>query len=729
MSERIVSGNKVFFDDVRGRWTVLFTATNTRQQYDLETEALAAASASPGVVKDKGAGVVPKQAIDNALSKRSNAVKQLDDQVKVSINHRVAAEGSTLNVKVGTEKDGFTSLTAATTKGNANEGPAIAVMGSNIKQGNVTKTVSATAKLNSVTGGTKGQSAVLNETVVQASPKGITKALKTVVKLNDKQVEASITESSPIPSQAKSAVQVELQGGVAKKAGQNAAASSVKVSAEIQKPFGSINPFGSIGSTFGNIMAQIVSTATVGGSYSDPLKSIKAAGTSTVKDYAGQTISTPNISNANGTTNLTGAITRSKLENGTVKRLSDTIKPGQRTQGWTGINTKLKGYNYGKWGEDHPDFKGLKEREAVAGVAEGGNYLIPMLYGKADLTAELKLMEREFTTVVVRHHVMPLSRKYEAEDIHVMYREVLNKGFGAKKVASNPKAHIFPAHLFINSFGNVKIITPFESEIPLVMGEDPVGDNIIPGAIHVFIEGSAHPDSGNKISQHQLKILKIVCKYIVEAFPGVEVLGLKDLSDIDKYRNIPYFNVRDFMQSSFDKASVTEENEKAVVPPAKDLVDAKPKNVVLPPKPHTVNARPSTNKIATIQNKAAAKAPTITPAQYQANQIRALDLLKSKKDAIAAIDTATGSGLTTQIGIAKLSAGTSLSSNIPGISQSLVSQSIGGPIGNIAGSIVGSIARSVTNSDSLLKSTQEFKLDNLKLNKVYDSVKGIFKDG
>ena len=90
---------------------------------------------------------------------------------------------------------------------------------------------------------------------------------------------------------------------------------------------------------------------------------------------------------------------------------------------------------------------------------------------------------------------------------------------------------------------------------------------------------------------------------------------------------------------------------------------------------------------------------------------------------------ATGSGLTTQIGIAKLSAGTSLSSAIPGLSQSLISKAIGGPIGSIAGSIVGNIARSATQSDGLLKSTQQFKLDNLKNNKVFDSVKGIFKDG
>ena len=79
---RIVNGNKVYLDDVRGRWTVLFTATNTRKQYDLETEALAAASETPGTVKSQGEGVVPKQAIDNGLSKKSNAVEESQKQVE-----------------------------------------------------------------------------------------------------------------------------------------------------------------------------------------------------------------------------------------------------------------------------------------------------------------------------------------------------------------------------------------------------------------------------------------------------------------------------------------------------------------------------------------------------------------------------------------------------------------------------------------------------------------------
>tara|TARA_A100001035_G_scaffold253608_1_gene226887 strand:- start:19422 stop:21440 length:2019 start_codon:yes stop_codon:yes gene_type:complete len=669
---------------------------------------------------------IPKQALDNALAKGSVAVKELNEKVDISITERIAAEGSTINVTVGNEKDGFTSLTAATTKGNANEGPAIAIMGANIKQGSITKTVAASAKLSSVTGGTKGQSAVLNETIVQASPKGITKAFKSIVQLNDRQIEAAIAESSPIPSQAKNAVKTELSGGVAAKAGAEVEKKSIQVSVEVGKPFGSINPFGSVGSSFGNIMAQVTSqNSSAVGKFTDPLKAIKSAGTDFVKDLTGATIPTPNLMNGNGTTNLALSVAKSKLENLNVKRLPDTIKPGQRTNGYKGIATKLKGYNYGKYGKDHPAFEGLAERESKLGIAEGGNYLIPMTYGRDDLKAEILAMEREFTNIIIRHHVKELPRKYEAEDIHIAFRKKLVKQFGEAAVTADPKTFVFPAHLFVNRLGNIKIMTPFNQEIPKEFGKEPVGDNVFPGSLHMFIEGSG--GGRNKISQQQLKTVQKLCKIVVTDFPGIEILGLKDVHDHVKYSNVPYFNVRDFMASSFDKPSVTEENERAVVPPAKDLVDAKPKNIVLPPKPHTVNARPSISRIAGLKNREAA--PQLTSQQYQNNQKLALDLLKSKKSSIAALDLATGSGLTTQIGIAKLSAGTSLSSAIPGLSQSLISKAIGGPIGSIAGSIVGNIARSATQSDGLLKSTQQFKLDNLKNNKVFDSVKGIFKDG
>ena len=315
MSERIVNGNKVFLDDRRGRWTVLFTATNTRQQYGTETEALAAANETPGTVKETtSAGVVPKQAADNALTKKSNATEELDKEVQVSINQTVASEGSVLNSTVGNEKDGFTSLTASTTKGTASEGPAVAVMGGNIKQGNVTKTVSSTSKLSSVTGGTKGTTAVLNETVVQASPKGISKALTTTVGLNSTQVQAAISESSPIPSLIKEAIKVEVElGGPAKKAAVTVQQASVKVSIENGQSFGSVNPFGPIGSSFGNVLGQVIANATGIGSYKNPLLDLAVSAASTVIDRVGNVLKTPNLINNNGTTNLTIALTKSKL--------------------------------------------------------------------------------------------------------------------------------------------------------------------------------------------------------------------------------------------------------------------------------------------------------------------------------------------------------------------------------------------------------------------------------
>lgn len=717
MSERIVNGNKVYLDDVRGRWTVLFTATNTRNQYGTETEALAAASATKGLVStESDRGVVPKQAADNALTKKSVAVSELDNQVKESITQTVASEGSVLNTSVGNEKDGFTSLTASTTKGSANEGPAVAVMGGNIKEGNVTKNVSSTSKLSSVTGGSKGKSAVLNETVVQASPKGISKALTTTVGLNSTQVQNAISESSPIPSQAKAAVKSEVEsGGPAKTAAVNVVKASAKVSKENGNSFGSVNPFGPIGSAFGNILGQIVAEAFGAGSYKNPISELKVSGATSVIDRAGNYIPTPNIVNFDGTTNLTKALTKSKLENPRIKTLPNTVRPGQRSTGYNGIITKLKGYNYGEYG------LGDEQRALAAGVSEGGSYLIPILNNPQELSAEFTAIERDITTLIIRHTVIGVKTRYEAEDVHVGWRKASVKAFGAAAVNNSPFDYVFPAHLFVDEVASLKIITPFQYELPINNGEK----EYVPNSIYIFLEGSAQPI--NRINPEQLKVLEAVVKTFLKVFPGGEVLGLNDVSDKERYRNVPYFDVREYTKSKLRKPSVTQSNEKAVVPPPADLADAKPQGVVLPKK--SPNARPNLSAIAVTQNKIANPPTNINVGNYSSSQLQALQTIKDRKNAVKIADLSTGSGLTSSLSsVANLNAGTSLSTSLLNSIASGLGPSPIGKIGlNIAGSVIGKIARTDTTSNSLLNDTQSFKIEQLKLGKVFDSITGVFK--
>lgn len=728
MSERIVNGNKVFLDDVRGRWTVLFTATSTRKQYQLETEALAAASETPGTVKEiTSSGVIPKQAVDNALTKISNATKELDKEVQISINQTVASEGSVLNVTVGNEKDGFTSLTAATTKGTANEGPSIAIMGANIKQGNVTKTVSATAKLSSVTGGTTGTTAVLNETIVQASPKGISKALTTTVGLNSTQVQAAISESSPIPSLAAAAVKVEVEeGGPAKKAAVTVQAASVKVSVENGQSFGSVNPFGSIGSSFGNVLGQVVANTTGIGSYKNPLLDLPVSASSTVIDRVGDVVKTPNLINGNGTTNLTKSITKSKLENVNIKRLPNTVKPGQRTNGYKGITTKLRGYNPGRIDEQkYPDLiYELKLEGQRAGVNEGGSYYIPFMNNQSEIEAEYRAIERPITTLVVRHWRKPLKRRYDAEEAHISWRKAMIKKFGAEAVNAAPFDYLFPGHFYITDYAALNLITPFEHEISRFESGERIPT--IPNSITVYMDGCDDPDF--LINREQFHCLFFVIQKFLKVFPGGEVLGYSDFAkDKEKYRNVPFFDVRELTRKTFRKPSVTEENKPAVVPAPADLADATPKNVVIPKR--TPNVRPNISSVAVTQNRIANPPSSITAQNYTTSQLDALSLIKQRKDAVNIADLSTGSGLTSSLGsVANLNSGTSLSSALLGTISSSLGGGVIGQLGaGIAGSIVDTIAKRDTVSNELLNNTQSFKMEQLKLGKVFDSITGVFK--
>lgn len=671
-------------------------------------------------------GVIPKQAVDNALTRASIAVKELDEKVQISINHTVASEGSVLNVTVGNEKDGFTSLTAATTKGTANEGPSIAVMGANIKQGNVTKTVSASAKLSSVTGGTKGATAVLNETVVQASPKGISKALTTTVGLNSKQVQAAISESSSIPSQAAAAIKVEVEeGGPAKKAAVDAEAASVKVSAENGQSFGSVNPFGSIGSSYGNVLGQVVAETTGVGTYKNPLADLPVSPSSTVIDRVGDVVKTPNLINGNGTTNLTKSITKSKLENVNIKRLPNTVKPGQRTSGYNGITTKLRGYNPGRIDEQkYPDLVHELRREGViAGVNEGGSYYIPYFNNPTELEAEYRAIERPITTLVIRHSRKPMKRRYDASEAHISYRKYMIKTHGASTVNSNPFDYLFPGHFFIPDHAALELITPLEYELE---GFQVGIKDKIPNSITVWLDGCADPDV--QINNEQMKVLFFVIDEFIKVFPGGEVLGFSDFADDkEKYSNVPFFDVREVMKKTFRKPSVTEENKKAVVPPPADLADATPKNVVIPKR--TPNVRPNISSIAVTQNRIANPPSSITTLNYSTSQLDALSLIKQRKDAVNIADLSTGSGLTSSLGsVANLNSGTSLSSALLGTISSSLGGGIIGQLGaGIAGSIVDKIGRSDTTSNELLNNAQSFKMEQLKLGKVFDSVKKVFK--
>lgn len=620
--------------------------------------------------------VIPKQAIQSELNKKSLAVQDLVSKVDISITERVSAEGSVISAKIGTEKDGFTSLTAATTKGSASEGPTAALLGENIKKGSVVSAVSSSAKLTSVTGGSKRQTAVLNETVVQGSIKGMRQGLKSIG-VSNADVEKALKDASPIPSKAGAAIRTENKGGVAKQAAFNVSKASGNIINELQKPFGSNNPFGAVGSSFGNIFAQVVSLAVNGPQYQTPTLPTKLSSAATVINRQNSIITTPNIVNSNGTTNIKGISHKSKLQASDTEYKEDiaqfkikAVQPGRSTDGYNGALTRLRG--------DIPLQLNLEIHN------DGGQYQFSAYNSKEAINADLRSIEREITSLVIGHwsHDLFDGVRPMLEELHINRRINVLRDDGDAAVNAEPLNFGIPCHFFQNFFGCIQTVHPLNLPVPRDKGRKPARK----GQLYFFMEGSA--DTGNKITPNQMKFLGQFIDEFLDVFPGAEILGINEISEDEAFSRVPFFNVRDLVNSRNRKPSVLPDTPGDIVevPPASELADRKPQNIVIPKK--NPNVRPSVSRVADIQNKTA---NAVTEKNYSVSQADALKNLKRKKDNIIDADKLTGDGL--------------------------------------GGSLVGKITSLDTNATSLLKDAQSLKLDNLKNNKVFDTIKGVFKNG
>jgi len=657
---QIINGNKVYFDQARGRWTVLFVRDQIREQYNSEAEAKAAAAGGGGSEGDRNTAVVPKQAVQTAVASQTPAVKEFSDKSQVAVNQRISTEANVINKKVGTEEDGFKSLSATTTKGDANEGPAISVMTKNIKKGKetVVKTVSAKSKLESVTGKTAKVEVVLNETVIQANPKGGTQALRTVAKVSNKELPDCFDKSSPVPSLIKEAVDVEVnQGGIQNRVSQDMKTTSTKISISLKNPFGSNNKLGSVGSSFGNLLGQIVAIAqNVTETYQSPTKAVKVAATETVINEKNQKIPTPNITNENGTTNTKDVVTKSTTED---------VNPN--------VESTIPPYEVGK---------GLQNYTILTKTEfEGGTFRFPLIGHESHLIGELKSCEREINHLLVVFTKFKNKKQFVIEQLQKPYRELRVKKFGQAAVNAKPREYGIGCHFYINLFGAIAVTR----DINLVSYKG--GDLAQPrdGAIVVLVD-AGEDDWPTAATANQMHYLGLIIDEFIKIFPGAEILGLSDVKP--SAVNNPPFDLREFVKSRNRKASTLKEKNVTEVPPAADLADRQPANIPLPKKPSSTKI-PNVAQVAREQNKKAAAVSSVNPQNYVKSQADALDLIKQKNDLIVGADKLFGTG----------------------------------QLGNLLGKVNGldGVAKGV------LDAAQDLKQGELKLGKVFDSIKGVFK--
>ena len=656
---KIINGNKVFLDDVRGRWTVLFVRDRLRKQYNSEQEANAAAAGGGGSLGDRTTAVVPKQAVQTAVKDVPPAINDFVNKAEISVTQRVSTEGNVINAKIGTEEDGFRSMSVTTTEGASNEGPSVSIMTANIKKGSATivKTIGDKSKLASVTGKTAKSNIVLNETIVQANPKGGIQALKTVAKVEDKELSQAFDKLSPVPSLVQESVKVQaVDGGITATITQVMKKAEKEVTILLKNPFGSNNTRASAGSSFGNILGQIVSIAqNAPQRYTSPLTAVKVAATETVLNEKNEKIPTPNITNENGSTNIKDVVTKSSTENINPEAVS-TIPPYE-------VGTGLENYDI----NTRTEFN-------------GGTFRFPMIGHESHFTAEFKACEREITHLIISFTKWKTKRYYFPEQVQVGWRKTMVKRFGEAAISANPVEYAFPSHFYINQIGGVHVTR----DLNLTTNIKGNIANPYTGAIFVLVDAGEDGDA-NAVNVGQMGNLGRLIDEFLKVYPGAEILGLSDVRE--DVTNNPPIDIRSFVKSRNRKASTLKERKVESIPNAADLAERQPVNIPLPKKPSS-NKLPNTARVANEINKKV-KIPSVNSANYKLSQEEALNAIKEKNDLIVAADKKFGSG----------------------------------QLGNLLGKVGGldNVAK------NLLDAGQEFKNNELKLGKVFDSVKGIFK--
>lgn len=569
--------------------------------------------------------IIPKQAIENGLNEANSAFDELLSKVQINVEQRVTLEGTTLNASIGTEKDGFIGLSAATTKGSANEGPAIALMGAKIKEGNITKVVSAAAKLSSVTGGTKGQSAVLNETIVQGSPKGIIQGLKDVANVPVNKIKNAVSESSPIPSKC---AEVTAIVSVNKDALDTNTASEVIKTSEneqnrLKEVYGKVNDlgqknlFGSLGSKFGNIMAQVTAvTQNAPSVYQGPQIPTKLSNATTVLDENRIKVPTPNLTRDNGQTTLSKAVTKSKTTNPAIQPSKPPVNQVDvfKTK-WNGILTQTS-------------------------VEVDGGFEFPQFKSKQHMIGELSKIDRPITMCVIYFFQMSMPKRrdklpYWFEKLHRFYRKHVIKKFGEAAVNADPKGFSIPAHVFIEYTGKVVHGLDFNQ---VTVSTENGKRNEKPGEFRLTIDCNGH-DEANHVA---MAAMGEVIDCFQQVFPAAQIVGASEVRE--NVTNNPPFDVAEYVLSRNRTARAVEDAGLIPVEPV-ELVDLSPTNVTLPKKPG-MNRLPNISNLANNVNKTVTPTyPPIPAVDYPSTNELLAGLNKQKFNTVNLGEIASGSGL------------------------------------------------------------------------------------
>jgi hypothetical protein len=554
---------------------------------------------------------MPKQSLQNGIKKISIASKEFAEKVEISVDNRIASETSVLSAKVGTEKDGFQSITMSVDKGSATEGPVVTFMTEDVNGATTKQTVDFQAILEGLTGKGNVDGAVLNESIQQGSVKGMQATLDQVVKMPKEKQKKAFPTASPLPTKVEAAIEVEQEGGVAKVLAQETQKASAAVSEELKQPFGHKNLFGSVQSGIGNILGQIAAISSNSKTlYTDPKIPLSLNDAAETLNEKGVKVPTPDVVLPSGKTNLKKVVTKSATTNPKVESTTTPVVVGETDAKWDGIFTRVK--------------------------KEGGSFEFPQIINKDHLRGELLKIEREISTLIVSTHNPRFYENTQPQTVHINMRKRNIKKHGNAKVTATPKDYAVPAHIWMNGDVAVYKMVPFDEEIP-VSGDEEKRKKY-EGCMFLFISIQNGKDFSNYHGD-VWKALDFVFECFLDVFPGIEILGLNQIAG-NEGKNNPHFDVREYVLTQFNKDSTTE-GVVEKIPTASEISDLPPTQTKQIPIPSHSQVVDVTKRISEITGE---DIPPVPESEYKKVQEDALAAINQKNNLFNEVIRETGSG-------------------------------------------------------------------------------------
>ncbi len=451
-----------------------------------------------------------------------NSSIELENTAFDAILDRISVDSTKIGTSIGTNLGGFISLAEDPKEHmEANDEPIVSIVTEQVENVQIKKISVKKTEIATLTSAT-AEDGLLNIAVTTGNPKGIEKVLKEIFEAKDSQIRPNIQQASPVSTRVVTAVKKDISTDVTNKAQKI----NNKVMADLGNPFQSESQlgFGSLGSSFGNILGAVMAKVrelTPAKNFGD----VVSAFPSSVEIPLGTTVT--NIQEADGSTN--------------VAKIVDTDRS---------VSSQVR--------SSTPPYKIRQSVGEFNGTLTNPSYVFERVDNSEELELELMTSTRELTACVVDWSETFTNNYLDAEMVHkVQLGRVLEKHGNAFAVQLGIEGGI-QFHYVIMRDGTIERGRPLSIEAG---GFNPWHKR----SVYVgFVAGYNAPEgienpsifrSSESITPEQWKSFDAFIDVFFKAVPGGEIVGKVDLLP-EGVNDAPGFDVREYIETRYKKGTV-----------------------------------------------------------------------------------------------------------------------------------------------------------------------------